>query len=508
MANILYTTKSGTLGYTGVTPDTWFQIIEERNKMAVDFTLDGAPQIATTEYSPTDTRDELFTTIGYIQDAAIRALGGLELMQEKYSEPKSVYTISDTTGNTIYNITDVYDRIYLVNNSDADGNEVILPSLDFFKDNQKLTFVSHPNSVFRSQISWYDDNGTKNYINAVISKDNPLEFDYWQDIDNLVIRGSYSGYTFDENYYIGYKEDTLGYGLAKYNKSNTLVWSFNPAGTGATTNIKSDKAGNIFTVAKFDSTNTNNNRVNKLNATGGTVWTLVRTGYDIKTMVVDSFGETYLSGGGNQIGVYGVLNMEKISTTGIRLWEQFYPGTVKDIALSKDETILYVVGAPTGYTGTPNSLKVYDTVEGIYITQIDVNELNDLTAIDILSNNNIVVGGVAVSGVTHSIIEFDGTVVASMDFGYTVNDIVADKNGNFYVCGNNFITKYDSLGNEIWSGDHGAELRQMSLDADGNVYAVGNISETYIGRVFASSDGTVLANIPGSGVSATAIHVK
>jgi hypothetical protein len=498
MANVRYTLKQGTEDVTGVTTNSWFDIMNERNSLKINVIEPSQPIAEISDVVDSNADDLLYNDLALLKTYTLQLQLQIDALKVEDVE-KLVYTISGATGSTIYNITEAYDRVYLLDNIESDNVEVVLPYLEYFKDNQKLTFVSHPDSVFRSKISWYDDNGTKNYLTSTISKDNSLEFNYWESVGNLVIRGIYTGYTFDENYYVGLKDDSLGYSIAKYDKTNTLVWSINPSGTGMTNNIKSDIYGNRYAIVKIDDVGINS-RILKINPTGGTVWTGVRVLYNITSLAVTKSGVLYCAGIGNQPGTGGTFNIETVSTTGIRTNQQFYPGSVRDIALSNDESLLYVVGAPTGYTGNPNSLKVYNAINLGLLGEIDINTLNNITNIAVLSNNNLVIPG--------EIVQPDGTSVASYNFGYTVNDIVADKNGNFFVCGNNFIKKYDSSGNELWVAEHGAELRQMSLDANGDVYAVGDINSTYIGRVFASSNGAILANIPGSGVNATAIHVK
>lgn len=465
MADILYTTKSGTEGYTGVTTDTWFQIMDERNKMAVDFGEPGAPQIAPTEFAPKDNREELNLTIAYAQNTAAEAKTGVDVINESYVAPKSVYIINDTTGNTIYNVDETYDRIYLVNNTLTEQSEIILPSLAFFKDAQKMTIVSHPNSVFNGKISWYDDNGTKNYINAVISKDNSLEFDYWEEIGDMVIRGTYSGYTFDENYYVGLLDNELGYSIAKYSKTDSLVWSKNIT-TGTTYDITSDRYGNYY-IAHDVSGDT----VTKLDQAGNKLWGL-SIGNFMKKVLINLDDMLYVAGD-TFTTEYGNATIGKYDLNGTQLWGTMYTGSVNDLARSADGTVIYAVGAPTDYTDQPFALKFYSAESGDMIAEIDDFGRTEINAVAVLANNNIVVGGIIASGTTHAVYTPEGENVLSGNISYTINDILADNANNFYVCGDN-ITKYDIDGAIVWEATHNATLYNMGFDSDGNVYAVGN----------------------------------
>jgi len=504
MADILYTTKSGTDGYTGVTTDTWFQIIDERNNMAVDFAESGAPQITTNEFAPKDNRDELLTTIGYAQNTAAIAFEKAGTIEQTYIAPKSIYTIDGDAGGETYNLDETYDRIYLKNSTVGETySEIILPSLDYFKDDQKLVLVSHPDSNFKARISWFDGNGTKNYIDAVISKDNDLELDYWEGVGDMVIRGSYSGYTFDENMFIGYVDNELTYSFEKLTKTGTQIYSKNLT-TGSTNEIVTDKYGNVY-VGQAISGDT----IVKLDQAGNKVWGLV-LGTEVKAMAIKD-GFLYI-GGTTFETEYGNANLAAYDLDGTFLWGSNYDGTVEDLAVTNDGEYLYVVGTPNTIETIKNAIKIYTTIDGAISGEVDDLERATINAISIAPNDNIIVGGIISSGTTYSVYSSDFTRLFSNFYGSTIVYDIISNDDAFYACGDyvsgaTIVIKSDYDNNILVEEEYGADLYKMSFDAAGNVYAVGDIgAESIIGAIY-DKDLVKLDDIAGT-VDARSIHVK
>jgi len=302
--------------------------------------------------------------------------------------------------------------------------------------------------------------------------------------------------------------------------------------------IAVDGAGNIYTVGEFSGTadfnpgaGTNNltsfgsidGFVSKLDAFGNFVWVkqLGGTGVDrASAVVVDASGNIYITGSfagtadldpgagtANRVSNGGNDGFAvKLNADGVLQWAHSFGGTTTDSAgeLAIDDAAnIYVSGTFTGAAdfdpgaGTHNMTPLGGTDS--YVLKLDTSgtfvwaaqfggQYVQAQGITVDSQSNVIVGGTYIGGVN----DFDpgpGSVTLGSDGVYE-----------------GFIVKLTSAGAFVWAaqfrGTATDEIRDVSTDSAGNVYAAG-----YTNGTIDLDPGVGTTNITAAGAATSDIFV-
>jgi len=359
------------------------------------------------------------------------------------------------------------------------------------------------------------------------------------DADGNVYVTGYSVDNQNQNYY--------DYATIKYNSSGQVQWVQRYDGPSLEDRAKSiavDAAGNVYVTGFSEGTGTYDDYATiKYNSSGLQLWVARYNGpldvnLNAPSIVIDAFGNVYVSGGSNVWGTDYDYATIKYNSSGQELWVSRYNGQGNglDIAFSLvvDATgNVYVTGLSVGngtyfdyatikynsfgqeqwvarYNGPGNWIDraesiAVDAAGNVYVTggscQFGISGTENYATIKYNS-----------SGQVQWVSRYNG-LGNEIDFG---NSIAVDGAANVYVTGGSeydYATiKYNSSGQEQWVQRYNGPVNQvdvaysMVLDATGNVYVTG-FSDGFSGGTFSSRDFATIKYSQQVGILQTATKI-
>jgi hypothetical protein len=328
--------------------------------------------------------------------------------------------------------------------------------------------------------------------------------------------------------------------LTKFDTSGNPVWSQQIGTTGSdySQSVTVDASGNVYisgyTMGDIGGTNSglHDAFLTKFDASGSVVWSqqIGTAGNDTsQSVAVDTSGNVYITG--NTYGDLARANsgssdafLTKFDTSGNELWSRQIGTTTGDGSTSAAIDAsgnVYISGYTSGDVGGINSgdtdafLTKFDTSGNeLWSQQIGSADSDGSSAVAVDAAGNVYITGWT-EGDLHGdnagdcdgfLSKFDvsGNELWRQQFGTSVRDssesIAIDAFGSVFVSGytkgdiggpnagdyDAFLTKFDSLGNELWSQQFGTESlevawadvsRAVALNATGDVYISGSLND-------------------------------
>lgn len=274
-----------------------------------------------------------------------------------------------------------------------------------------------------------------------------------------------------------------------------------------------DAMGNVY-VAFAGQDNIDSSAVDylrKYDSTGRIVWTRQQVNCCYSASIsVDNEGNVYF--GGVQMTAYGDKGfLKKYNSGGTLLWTRVFENIpiINSIAVDNSGNV-YVGGwtAEKVTSANPQALLVAFNPNGrkLWEQRIGTKSTNYINSIAVDINNNIYI-----AGATGEVIKYDkdGCQLWSRRQGGNVVDVSVDMEGNVYLGGTvsrgnsqyyAYWTKYDSVGNKIWTKTVDVTDRvfcgAVDVDHEGNIFFIYNIRNVYTGPV---SDGIYLCKYDSQG---------
>lgn len=305
--------------------------------------------------------------------------------------------------------------------------------------------------------------------------------------------------------------------------SQALQWANN---MGATTNttvankVMSDVSGSVFNVGYFSGTvdfqsgagvnalttgsTSINGYIQKLGANGTFAWVkgFLGTGAcNIKNIVADGSGNLYITGGfagtidfdpgatsytmASSTGIDADIFVCKLTAAGVFVWAKQIGGIYNDYGMSIDldpSNNVFVNGYCSSMSGAPQHMLI-DLDPGVGVSNVDIYSID----------------GVVIK------LDNSGNYIASQNYGGSGTDYTysmkIDGTGNVYICGYSwsgvgqlalgasgisdfgFIAKLNNSLVKTWAipfrdANGYCEVRDIEIDASGNVYGVGEFRGT------------------------------
>jgi hypothetical protein len=230
----------------------------------------------------------------------------------------------------------------------------------------------------------------------------------------------------------------------KYNNRGELQWATRRSNTYAVT-MELDNLGNVYVCGQISSNG--GGIIIKYSSFGATQWEVLRN-YTIEDMVIDDFGNIYISGYGSNGYNTGILTA-KYNPAGNLLWDQI---------LSSSNS------GGCGYR------IILDNAGNVYtLTDYDYT---GISSIKVLKYNN------------NGVLQWIGTASQAFDLSYYgFAGLGIDDNGNIY-CGGTIwsqtfksdyiITKFSTTGQELWYRTYNSEYNLNDIPVDMKVSENGN----------------------------------
>jgi len=284
------------------------------------------------------------------------------------------------------------------------------------------------------------------------------------------------------SYVYGYEEDTAYHDkgiIIKYNSNGIQQWLNTMNGLGSYGKIKTDKAGNVYIISRYDSIASSDFLTIKYNANGILEWKAIyngpANGNDTPSSITfDDSLNVYVTGSSSNSSYFNYnFTTIKYDSSGAQKWVAIFDYSYEwsyDIAVDSLHNV-YVTGSSLdSINGNLITIK-YDPSGNVIWTKRFLDNINSYGKfIDISADGFVYVGGVESSN-----------------------------GGSDYLC-----IKYDTSGNKLWSVKYDAQdtlpwnaqdsPEDMKLDLAGNVYFTGtqfvgnNPNDAYCTVKF-SSDG-------------------
>lgn len=364
--------------------------------------------------------------------------------------------------------------------------------------------------------------------NFVFAKHLPGDDSYVKEmtLDNsgsIIITGYFQNMTdFDPDISV-YNLTSSGFNdifIAKYNTNGFLVWAKKIGGSNLdiSYSVKSDAAGNIYTIGIFEDTvdfdpgvsvdniisaGNSDIFITKLDVSGNYVWTYKIGGVSSdegRSIYLDGFGNIYATGrfGGSidfdaGIGIFNLTAANydvfilKLDTSGSFVFAKSMEGgassfaTGGSIAVDQSGNIYASGGFTKTYDFDPgpgvfNLNALYTSF--VFNLKLDISgnflwaySIGESSAASLISMTADPAGNVYATGYFYGNVDFDS--------GPGVFNLSTDPSDTY---GDVFVAKYNSTGNLLWAkkmGGTGYDVAtSIAVDATGNVYTVGSYQGT------------------------------
>ena len=334
---------------------------------------------------------------------------------------------------------------------------------------------------------------------------------------NVLVAGSYSSASIDLDpspgeYILSNAGGYDGY-AAKYDPAGNLLWGVHVGGTGSenVSEVEVEGAGNVLIAGSFagsveigapgrppvtlNNGGSNEGFLAKLDPAGNTLWARTFAGTDVRTVrdiTTDAAGNVYATGkeGENRLFV------AKYSADGAEVWSRVDSGTGtlangilvygERVAVDTDGNVL-VVGPYGGKIDfNPDPLKTN------FLTAVGLHPFGDDTFVLKLNAAGAYVWAGSLGGPGQDVpsglaVDGAGNILVSGLYGTDTKKIKNDFDpgpGTLNLASPNgipatFLVKLDPNRNLIWAcGVAVSNVRDMALDAAGNVYTTGMFSGT------------------------------
>lgn len=268
---------------------------------------------------------------------------------------------------------------------------------------------------------------------------------------------------------------TMNHSLYRYNSAGTLLAVVD---IGNLSNVEQDEYYNIYT-AGFDVI-TNSYKIKKLNAALNVLWEATITATTVWDFIVTDLGVYVVTN--NAVRIYNSFTGELVAIRTIAPSQTGRIVSLSCIAQAPNGDII-LGGKERQFTPTLLVTRTlwrynFNVTELIWaqnntvgVTSVAVDWTGDIYTAGPRSNDTTLT-----EQFTHSKWSKDGLWVWSRDHGADVNDIAVDEDLNVYIVGeqsDNVLPgnmgpdlathrKYNALGNLVWSGFHGATLHAIA----------------------------------------------
>jgi hypothetical protein len=299
--------------------------------------------------------------------------------------------------------------------------------------------------------------------------------------------------------------------LIKYSAANgDSLFVKRRAKVGEAYAFSRDTQGNLYLAGDEQNSGIFGYCVVKYNSSGDTIWSALHSGSSIRTMDIDASGNVYVSGDVFSNSCYTI----KYNSSGVQQWANttnlFMGPTPLGMKLLKTDSQgnTYVTGYRYINTTTREDIVLikYNAAGVMEWERRFINDgRNDYTNSLTLDNaGNIIVAGNSYNSAEVSydllLLKYDpaGNLLWSRFFpkagahAMKPSKVICDAQNNIYSSGGQnecFLVKYNSLGDTLWSiftkGDANSGLNNINdlkLDASGNIYCGGLISNVSNGR--------------------------
>ncbi len=319
--------------------------------------------------------------------------------------------------------------------------------------------------------------------------------------------------------------------LIKYDSSGNEVWSSQIGTTGndGSNSVALDDFGNAYISGWTNggrggtSTGYEDAFLTKFDSSGNDLWSRqisTSSGDQSFSVAVDGSGNAYISGrtrsdiGGTNAGGHDAF-LTKYDSSGDLLWSQQIGTSSMDISFSVAVDAsgnAYISGFTEGNIGGANAgyrdafLTKFDSSgDELWSQQIGTSDTEFSWSVAVDGSDNVYITGFTegdLSGTSAGradafLVKYDslGNELWSQQIGTARHDIsfsvAVDASGNAYISGETkgdlggvnagdmdaFLTKFDSLGNELWSQQIGSsrydQSSSVAIDAAGNAYISG-----------------------------------
>jgi len=267
--------------------------------------------------------------------------------------------------------------------------------------------------------------------------------------------------------------------LRKYSLDANLLWSRNTS----TTNVFGVAIDNNYNViAGGNSVSSISTR--KYDSNGTLLWS-VNHGSTVNSVITDSNNNIYTAG-----NVSSNITTRKYDPNGNLLWSVNNGATVYSITIDSNDNI-YTAGDTFN---TLYTIRKYDSNGNLLLSFDTPNGSANKITID-NTNGDIYIATSSSDLLLTNIWKFNnlGSLIWKIQSGgNNAYAIALDSNKNIFIgdsSGN--IKKYNSTPTQIWSKNHGGEIRDIKIDSSNNIYATGTVINNITTRKY-DNDGNLL----------------
>ena len=299
--------------------------------------------------------------------------------------------------------------------------------------------------------------------------------------DNVILIGEFSGTSY----------------TIKLDSNGNEIWSIIYPGTAAY-GVISDSNDNVIVTGESWLAGNYNYFTIKYDSDGNEIWNVTYDGggWDYGTGVVVDSGNNVIVTGAVTSGATPYARTIKYNSSGSEVWNVSCTKSTKHytVAVDSNDNVVLLGGTDSvGYYVLKYDSNGNEVWNVTYLGQEQgIGDSGPLIAVD--SNNNIIVTGIAPSGVrNYYTVKYDssGNVIWSVTYDSGDDDdayaVAVDSENNVIIAGgsganyNYYTIKYDSSGNEIWNVTYDSSgedaIQGMAVDSNNNV-VVSGLAET------------------------------
>jgi hypothetical protein len=256
-------------------------------------------------------------------------------------------------------------------------------------------------------------------------------------------------------------------------------WTYQSVGV---VNVVSISSNGLYVVM-----GTSDGYVYLFNSSSNVPLNAVNIGSSVSVIGISYYGKYLAVASGNNLKTYNLTSGQLQflwSFLNVPGWNN--EGGVHSIAFSSDGRIL-TVGTWKGYYGTRSYVHIFDITNSTPLWSATITDANgnpyDYVTVDISSDGQYIVAGSTRNNKVYLFSQASSTLLYSYDTGAAVNAVSMNSNGNNFAVGGNKVYYFDkNLTVPIWTKDLGSSISSNSLKTDGSYIIASTGNSLYLLR--------------------------